>query len=640
LNSCGVQYDANAAGVSDVQLGDKQAFSNLDFTEVWEMSNQGFPILKNNPVQKYMDGLTDIHKPVKNLKVEGYSYKSIKLTWDPVENAKEYLIVSQKAPWNRYVVTRDTSFVDDDLQSQGKPLKSVKYYVIPVFNHNDMDFYGTHAAYGIGSPVDVESESSYTDYVYPEYVGMRVLTEKAYKPGLVEVEVSAKDLDSGISSITVELSIPFDYDLPGFSHTMNFSGEKEVTTVVKVPVPLGVKSGNYKVTSIKITDMAGNTDGPSYQGYFGGEQLADSSIYIDDEFDVEFTGALSNASVPSQLKNMAEGKTVVLKINEKSKGILKKEILDASKGQDKTVVVYADDNASMQWVFYGKDITGTTKDININVKVEKVSGNRFGSKFDVIKLEYADNGKLPGLIQFRLKSNYISAINNSKEDLFLYYDNGKELSLEQSNCPIIKDGKSNWCYMDLGHNSTFYLSSEELTKYAGVKFKGTVKLSKSEYVYTGGAKNPKLTVKTSDGKTLKQGKDYTVSTPKGRKAIGKYTYTVKFKGNYSGTNTVTLMIKPKAPTIKTPTASKKAITVKWKNVKKSQATGYQVMVATDKNFTKNVKKSFVKGYSKASKKMTKLKAKTKYFVKVRTYKTVKGIKIYSDWSKVKQIKTK
>ena len=48
----------------------------------------------------------------------------------------------------------------------------------------------------------------------------------------------------------------------------------------------------------------------------------------------------------------------------------------------------------------------------------------------------------------------------------------------------------------------------------------------------------------------------------------------------------------------------------------------------------------VKGYNKTSAKVTKLKAKTKYFVKVRTYKTVKGKKIYSDWSKVKTIKTK
>lgn len=39
-------------------------------------------------------------------------------------------------------------------------------------------------------------------------------------------------------------------------------------------------------------------------------------------------------------------------------------------------------------------------------------------------------------------------------------------------------------------------------------------------------------------------------------------------------------------------------------------------------------------------KVKKLKAKKKYYVRVRTYKTVKGKKVYSAWSKVKSIKTK
>ena len=34
------------------------------------------------------------------------------------------------------------------------------------------------------------------------------------------------------------------------------------------------------------------------------------------------------------------------------------------------------------------------------------------------------------------------------------------------------------------------------------------------------------------------------------------------------------------------------------------------------------------------------KAKKKYYVRVRTYKTVKGKKIYSSWSKAKVLKTK
>ncbi len=168
----------------------------------------------------------------------------------------------------------------------------------------------------------------------------------------------------------------------------------------------------------------------------------------------------------------------------------------------------------------------------------------------------------------------------------------------------------------------------------------TVKLSTAEYAYNGKTKSPSLVIKDANGKTLKNKVDYTYSKPSGRKSIGKYTYTVKFKGNYTGTKKLTLTIKPVKPTLNTPKAAKKAITVKWKKGKKAQVTGYQVMVATNSKFTKNKKTATVKGYSKVSKKMTKLKAKTKYYVRVRTYKTVKGVKIYSDWSKAKTCKTK
>ena len=161
----------------------------------------------------------------------------------------------------------------------------------------------------------------------------------------------------------------------------------------------------------------------------------------------------------------------------------------------------------------------------------------------------------------------------------------------------------------------------------------------ASYVYNGKQKSPAVIVKDSKGKTIAKS-NYTITKPKGRKAIGKYTYTIKFKGDYTGTKKLTLTIKPAKPTIQTPKAAKKAITVKWKKGKKAQVTGYQVMVATNSKFTKNKKTTTVKGYSKVSKKVTGLKAKTKYYVKVRTYKTVKGVKVYSDWSKVKQIKTK
>ncbi|MBR3785789.1 MAG: fibronectin type III domain-containing protein [Firmicutes bacterium] len=170
---------------------------------------------------------------------------------------------------------------------------------------------------------------------------------------------------------------------------------------------------------------------------------------------------------------------------------------------------------------------------------------------------------------------------------------------------------------------------------------GKTYLSVSSYTYNGKKqKEPVIYVKDSKGKKIAKS-NYTVTKPKTQlKAIGKYTYTIRFKGDYIGIKKLTLTIKPAKPTIKAPRAAKNTVIVKWNKGKKGQVTGYQVMAATNSKFTKNTKALTIKGYGKTSAKMAKLKAKTKYYVKVRTYKTVKGVKIYSNWSEVKTIQTK
>jgi len=85
-------------------------------------------------------------------------------------------------------------------------------------------------------------------------------------------------------------------------------------------------------------------------------------------------------------------------------------------------------------------------------------------------------------------------------------------------------------------------------------------------------------------------------------------------------------------------AGKKQLTASWKSV--SDISGYEVRYSTSKKFTKKTTKT-VK-VKKSSKKTTvkKLKKGKKYYVRIRTYKTVDGKKIYSDWSKVKSVKVK
>ena len=170
-----------------------------------------------------------------------------------------------------------------------------------------------------------------------------------------------------------------------------------------------------------------------------------------------------------------------------------------------------------------------------------------------------------------------------------------------------------------------------------------IKLSKTSYIYNGKVQKPGVTVKDSKGKTLKNGTDYTVSYAKGRKAIGKYAVKVTFKGKYSGSKTLYFTITPKATALSGVAAKSKGFTVKWKK-QTSQTTGYQMQYSTDKNFKKNNKTVTVTKNKTTSKTISKLKGKKKYYVRIRTYKTVKvngkNTKIYSAWSKAKSVTTK
>ncbi|MDE6659781.1 MAG: fibronectin type III domain-containing protein [Eubacterium sp.] len=164
----------------------------------------------------------------------------------------------------------------------------------------------------------------------------------------------------------------------------------------------------------------------------------------------------------------------------------------------------------------------------------------------------------------------------------------------------------------------------------------TITLSKTSYVYNGEAQKPSATVKDSKGKKIASS-NYTVKYSN-NKNVGIATVTITFKGNYSGIVKKTFTIKPKATTLSKVTAGKKKFTVKWKK-QTTQTTGYQIQYSTNSKFTSA--KTITASNSKTiSKTVSKLKAKKKYYVRVRTYKIVGKTKICSSWSIAKSIKTK
>ena len=217
--------------------------------------------------------------------------------------------------------------------------------------------------------------------------------------------------------------------------------------------------------------------------------------------------------------------------------------------------------------------------------------------------------------------------------------NYKEKSRALTKATASKDGKLTATY-----TCAYAGCTASYTKTLQTYYKvNAIKLNKTAYTYNGKVQRPSVTVKDRKGKTLKNGTDYTVSYPKGMKNVGKYTVKVTLKGNYSGSKSMTYNINPKGTSVSKVKAAKKGFKVTWKK-QATQTTGYQVQYSTSSNFKKGNKTVNITKNKTTSKSVSKLSAKKKYYVRVRTYKTVKvngkNVKLYSGWSKAKSVTTK
>ncbi len=193
------------------------------------------------------------------------------------------------------------------------------------------------------------------------------------------------------------------------------------------------------------------------------------------------------------------------------------------------------------------------------------------------------------------------------------------------------------------HCSRCYLVQKEQQT---VPMIGKITLSGSKYTYNGLARKPVVTVRDVEGNKLTKDKDYTVtyknasgSKKVNPKNVGKYRAVITFKGNYSGSETKSFVINPKATSIKKLTKpAKKQIKVTWQK-RTAQVTGYQIRYSTKQNM--NGSRMVTINKAKTNSRVIKgLKAKTKYYVQIRTYKIADGTRYVSAWSDKKYIKTK
>lgn len=137
-------------------------------------------------------------------------------------------------------------------------------------------------------------------------------------------------------------------------------------------------------------------------------------------------------------------------------------------------------------------------------------------------------------------------------------------------------------------------------------------------------KNQKGTVEI----TLAKGNYYLAITKSNTKyGVGSYNFSIDY-----------VATAPSAPKIKSvKNTGKKKMTVKWGKVK--GVDGYELQYCTKSNFKKSVVKKTISA-SKTSANYTKLKKGKTYYVRMRSYVVVNGVKKYSKWSTKKSVKIK
>lgn len=168
-----------------------------------------------------------------------------------------------------------------------------------------------------------------------------------------------------------------------------------------------------------------------------------------------------------------------------------------------------------------------------------------------------------------------------------------------------------------------------------------IRLSAISCSYNGKVRRPSVTVNDRTGKKINAA-NYTVSCAKEIKNVGIYDVTITFKGSYEGKVTKTFTVRPQDVSIGKVIAGRKKITINWKKQAK-QISGYEIQYATDKKLKKATWVA-VSASDTTSKTVMKLKSQKRYYVRIRSYKIVRGrgenTKIYSSWSKVKSVKVK
>ncbi len=160
-----------------------------------------------------------------------------------------------------------------------------------------------------------------------------------------------------------------------------------------------------------------------------------------------------------------------------------------------------------------------------------------------------------------------------------------------------------------------------------------------KFVYSSSPVTPQINVYDRNGNIVSP--DNYVVTYEDNLTPGKaFAYVNFVNADIKGELTTSFIILPAKQSLNTLTSKKsKQITVKWNS--DNTVSGYELQYGTSSKFSKSKTKSVIINKKSAkSKTFSKLQSKKKYYVRIRAYKTVDGVRQFGAWSNKLNVKTK
>lgn len=172
--------------------------------------------------------------------------------------------------------------------------------------------------------------------------------------------------------------------------------------------------------------------------------------------------------VVDALNNTSEGSNITVDVS--GSKTVDKTIFDSIKGKDKTVNFVQD---GLQWTFNGKDITSSTKSIDMTVNVAGVNDSLSSNKAAIAAkvgnagstvVSFANNGQLPGkaTVKVKLDTQWLLDPTNANKKLYVYYYNETTKKLEN-----IASGLSvsnGYVQFNITHNSDYIISDKDISE--------------------------------------------------------------------------------------------------------------------------------------------------------------------------------